>query len=1163
MRILRIEIENLASLRGSQPTIELADGPLEDAGLVAITGATGAGKTTILDAVCLALYNCTPRLGGRGADPRELLARGTTHARAAVTLRLDDGRTWLAEWSVHRAYDRIDGRLQSVSRRLLDAATGATLAEQTRAVDDAIRAQLGLSFEQFTGVVLLAQGDFAKFLQTGDAERSELLERLTGTEIYSRLSTGAFERHKRLTEQLHGAEERLGELEILGAEARAALERERDDLELRIIRLDAQVRGLEERVTWLDRHRELAAVDAEAERALDAARNAFDEADPDRERLHAAERAGALAAPLQALDAAADAVADAEREHSEASDALALARTQRHETTASTAIALAKLDSTRMLAEDRLATLAAFEAATPERLQAVRDARAAARSTGRSAAERREDVERAEAAVRAADDDLADVTPRLEHAEATDRAARRRLDELATRRQTLVGAASAESLLRQTHRLRQADDLRSRLTALDPDAAEAAHAAAETARAEAGAEAAAARALLHGARRELDDHRTLSHLAQRGVDIAEQRDLLEPGEPCPLCGSLEHPLGGHGSGRERSVLRSAEERTHRLQREIERLETSLHEAEAVVARRSGEVARTSEALERDRRDADEALARWLELRLELTDLPTSPDGLEEHEPARRIAEVEQRLEVLTTLEAEEETLRDAAETATDALRKRQGELALVHERRAAAARRLDDARGAARRADDASAHAAKELGTRAKELAEVVALKVPDALDRPEADRDDRLDAAVGTLLDTVTAGRERWQRHVEIDRRLREIDRRLGRPGRALLEALDADDSAQSSVAHNRTESSGEATPLDARVERIERRLDEVVPTAERAERTHGLAAERRSHTESVLGAARQRRDAASSTLDEHLDPSDFADLDALRAALLPPSDIDALRAHLSDLRSRRERAEARREADAAVLARHVRSAEGLGLAADELEAVTAPDAPTRDAWQEELHLLRARHTRATARRTELDVDLRRDDERRTERARLERATTELRLRCDLAAQLNDLIGQKTGGKFRRFAQQLNLDRLLGLANRRLERLAPRYQLARIAETLELEVIDQDMADERRPVSTLSGGESFLVSLALALGLADLRRGSLELGTLFLDEGFGSLDQETLDTALSTLEQLQADQQTQILLISHVGALRERIGHRIDVRKLGGGRSRLRIVDG
>jgi len=167
------------------------------------------------------------------------------------------------------------------------------------------------------------------------------------------------------------------------------------------------------------------------------------------------------------------------------------------------------------------------------------------------------------------------------------------------------------------------------------------------------------------------------------------------------------------------------------------------------------------------------------------------------------------------------------------------------------------------------------------------------------------------------------------------------------------------------------------------------------------------------------------------------------------------------------------------------------------------------------------------------------------------------------LASRLSSLIGQKDGGKFRRFAQQLNLDLLLELANLRLDRLAPRYLLARLGDTLELEVIDREMADERRPVNTLSGGESFLVSLALALALADLRRGSLRLGTLFLDEGFGSLDEDTLDTALSVLEQLQADQNTQILIISHVGALKERIDHRIDIQKLGGGRSRISILEG
>jgi exonuclease SbcC len=170
-------------------------------------------------------------------------------------------------------------------------------------------------------------------------------------------------------------------------------------------------------------------------------------------------------------------------------------------------------------------------------------------------------------------------------------------------------------------------------------------------------------------------------------------------------------------------------------------------------------------------------------------------------------------------------------------------------------------------------------------------------------------------------------------------------------------------------------------------------------------------------------------------------------------------------------------------------------------------------------------------------------------------------------ARALYDLIGHKDGEVFRRFAQALTLDRLLVLANGRLAVLQPRYNLARTPTaigsgvSLELEVIDNDQAEERRPVATLSGGESFLVSLALSLALADLQGGGLRLGTLFIDEGFGSLDPATLDRCLAILERLQQDQGTQIVVISHIGALHERLAHRIEVLPCGHGRSRIRVV--
>jgi exonuclease SbcC len=166
----------------------------------------------------------------------------------------------------------------------------------------------------------------------------------------------------------------------------------------------------------------------------------------------------------------------------------------------------------------------------------------------------------------------------------------------------------------------------------------------------------------------------------------------------------------------------------------------------------------------------------------------------------------------------------------------------------------------------------------------------------------------------------------------------------------------------------------------------------------------------------------------------------------------------------------------------------------------------------------------------------------------------------CTRWNYLNELIGSSDGKKFRRFAQGLTLDNLIGLANRHLLKLNDRYFLKRTEnEELGIEVIDTYQADVTRPVSTLSGGEAFLASLALALGLSNIAGRKASIDSFFLDEGFGTLDPETLEVALAALDSLHASGKT-IGIISHVEAIKERIPVQIMVRKLSGGVSTLEI---
>ena len=194
--------------------------------------------------------------------------------------------------------------------------------------------------------------------------------------------------------------------------------------------------------------------------------------------------------------------------------------------------------------------------------------------------------------------------------------------------------------------------------------------------------------------------------------------------------------------------------------------------------------------------------------------------------------------------------------------------------------------------------------------------------------------------------------------------------------------------------------------------------------------------------------------------------------------------------------------------------------------------------------------------RRSELAIDdanLARRQELMTQLGTAEQSATTI-------AALAEAIGSHDGKIFRAFAQGLTLDALLEQANYHLLGLAPRYALERVpAQDLEVQVIDRDMGDEIRGVASLSGGESFLISLALALGLSALAAHSVRVQSLFIDEGFGTLDPATLDTALAVLDALQSSGR-QVGIISHVPAIAERVGATIRIVNLGAGRSRVRI---
>jgi len=238
MRILAVRGRNLASLAGDFE-VRLDDGPLKTAGVFAITGPTGSGKSTLLDAMCLALFDTTPRLiAAAGAkigredepedtriganDVRNLLRKGTGEGYVEVEFVGVDGRTYRARWEVRRAHLNPSRRLQKTGMTLVAVESGEPMGGTKTEVLQGIEARLGLSFEQFRRSVLLAQGDFAAFLDAKDSERGSLLERITGTEIYTEISKKGFERAREEKQELKSLADRQEAIDLLTDELREA-----------------------------------------------------------------------------------------------------------------------------------------------------------------------------------------------------------------------------------------------------------------------------------------------------------------------------------------------------------------------------------------------------------------------------------------------------------------------------------------------------------------------------------------------------------------------------------------------------------------------------------------------------------------------------------------------------------------------------------------------------------------------------------------------------------------------------------------------------------------------------------------------------------------------------------------------------------------------------
>ena len=1212
MKILAIRLKNLASLAGPFE-LDFTAEPLASAGLFAITGPTGAGKSTLLDALCLALFGAVPRLNNTGrdakvpdadgeiatGDPRTLLRRGTGEGYAEVDFVGIDGRRYRARWEANRAREKATGKLQASRQSLRDLDSDQLLASQKGDYKVQLEARLGLNFEQFTRAVMLAQSEFSAFLKADDNERSELLEKLTDTALYTRLGKRAFDKAKEAKDAHKLLQDQAVGVTPLEPEARAELDQRFTQAQQQLKDQQGQLKQLEQQHSWLKTLNELQEQRQHAADQLQQAQALYDSQAEQRQTLHLLEQLAPQRhqfARLAELNAQLSPLAEQINGYLQQQTELG-----QHQAQLEAELHQAKLAATQAQAEQREGAprvqQALLEQANLARLtqtlntqQALQQQAEQACNQGQQALnallERQQQGSQRLAHIAAQLERSSELAPlanawdayrprlqqlvRLSNNLSTGRKelpgleqraqqAAQQLTELRNSLEILFQEAGAEphavneqiqtlgSLLNDNRQQQRAfEDLQrlcSSQQALDTRLQElqAKQHSVQQERERLSQQGIQAKADLEKAEQTLQVTRQLLERQRlaRSASVEELRGQLQDDQPCPVCGSAEHPYH-QPEALLHSLSRHDEQEETNARAVVDGLKETLAQLREKVG---GLIAQQKEFLQQQERihQEQQALAPSLEAH------PLYPQWLgqapDKREPwlALRLSQLqhsitqdEQRQNALLALQKEAAHLQQQVQRCTEASTLASQQLSEQQAHLNADSQRLEDELTAF-----ASLLPAATL-TALRDNASACFMALDQQVAERVAQLDQQRDEQAEQLERTSSIEREQYQ---QASRR-KELE--------TLQSSLGELSAQHQASQHTLKQLLGDYPSAEHWQQALEHALEHTRTAQARAEQALQACANQLLQLAAELKAGQARLQALQqehgnlSALLQHW-RAQHGELDDQRLQQLLAQDdeqVRELRLQLQHSEKAVEQGRVLLQEREERLARHQAQANG-NLDAEALDSA-----------------LVALHAQLAA-SEQLCAELR---ARQSEDQRRQQANQALSQRISQAydqwqrwARLSELIGSGTGDKFRKIAQAYNLDLLVHHANAQLRQLVRRYRLKRGGSMLGLLVMDTEMGDELRSVHSLSGGETFLVSLALALGLASMASSTLKIESLFIDEGFGSLDPESLQLAMDALDGLQA-QGRKVGVISHVQEMHERIPVQIQVQRQGNGLSTVEV---
>lgn len=1073
MRVLQIRFKNLNSLV-DEWEIDMTNPAYVSDGIFAITGPTGAGKSTILDAICLALYGRTPRLDRVNNSGNEIMSRLTCECFAEVTFETPAGR-YRCHWSQRRARNKPDGALQSPKHEISEADTGAVLNSSIRGVAEKIEAITGLNFERFTRSMLLAQGDFAAFLQADSDERAPILEQITGTEIYSMISIKVHERLRNEQGQLQLLRAEVTGISVLDPELDEKYQTDLETFSAKEKQDTAKLSKTVEALTWLSTIETLQKDISSLAEEDELLKKEIADFQPQKARLEQANKAASLDGKFATLKAKRQQQADDTKELQKAEAALPELQVKA-EDIASRLISLEQntskskenLDKAKPLFRQIIAldqTITTYEKACSDLEESIKSYEDLIKKNTKSIDDLNKQRDKAAK-------NLKNVCKYLEDHEQDEwlvenlAGVQEQLNNLSSKHQEI---AHSEDIIREAgneleKKSQSLEEKQSESVALSKKLKEALQ---KRQKGKDALESILDGKLLREYRSEKDALLQNMVFLKQIAALEDYRAKLKDGESCPLCGAQDHPFARGNVPVLDDTQRRINELTDILSKaeELDAKIQKLQEAEAAAQKNLDDCGKRIVIAESERKTAEnfltvkkEGLKKCAEdysrVKQEIVN-KLIPLGIKEVSDydidsvlnllSKRLRDwqshIKQKIEIGTTISGYDNEIKGL------------DGIIEVHRNTMTQSKTKLESQNT-------------ELGIKKEERHKLFGDKTPDA-------EEASLNAAIVKAEQEEKTCRDLQSRHhselttarTKVDSLKKSIDRRnpeLNSLESGFLEALQ--------ILGIKDENEYDKTVLSS----IER--------------------EKLSQRAQELGDKQTNLQARQTDRKERYDTE--------LAKMVTDLTIDEVRAQVKELNAslgelKEKIAELKATLNANEISKNKRKAKQAGIEAQEKECLK---------W----------------------------------------------------GNLHNLIGSADGKKFRNYAQGLTFDVMIGHANKQLQQLTDRYLLIRGSiNPLELEVIDNYQAGVIRSTKNLSGGESFLVSLSLALGLSQMASKKVRVDSLFLDEGFGTLDDESLSIALEALAGYQQNGKI-IGVISHVQALKERIGTQLQVIPQAGGKSTL-----